>query len=128
MTATTSRPPLARKVTRKTEEARTAALDTGIVLKVDGQDFVVRVGDITPGMAREVRRVTGASVMQLIDTVSATPDLDVVSELIWVARRMRGETVTLEEVDAEFGGYDTLLSDRFDIAEAGPEVDDGPEA
>lgn len=125
---TDTRPTLARKTTRKTEEARRAALDTGVTLRVGDEAYTVRIGDITPTLAREVRHVTGRGVAALIETVTESPDIDVVAELIWVARRLRGDTVTLAEVDEAFGGYDTLLADDFDVAEAAPEVDDGPEA
>lgn len=121
------RPTLARKVTKGSEANRNAELDQGVRLVVDDKSFVLRTGDISPAIAREFRKTTGRSVRSLIDDLSEDPDIDVIAEAIWVAQRIDGETVALDDVVID---YDLLASDRFDISIAGPvtadEVDDDP--
>lgn len=119
-----SRPTVGGKITRKTEEKRNAELDQGVRFTIGDDVHEVRIGDITPRLAREVRRETGLSVMQLLEEVGEAPDIDTVASLVWVARRLKGEVVDLDSVL----DYGTLLSDDFDIAIAGPEDDDSPEA
>jgi hypothetical protein len=126
----TKRPTTARKVTTKTEANRAAALDEGVKfqLETDGEWYVLRPADVTPEVAREVRRATGRSFMRLMQEIATDPDIDVLAEGVWAARRIKGEDVDLSEVSVT---YQMLLSDGFDIQDAGSsasEVDDSPEA
>lgn len=121
-----SRPTTARKVTRKTEEKRDDALDQGVSLTIDGESYVVRVGDVTPQIARELRNESGMSFMRLIGTVSSDPDIDVISAFVWLARRIRGEDVAFGDVEVTYG---QILSDGFDVSVPdAAEVADSPEA
>lgn len=121
---TTNRPTTARKVTRKTEESRESALDHGLRITMEGEDFEVRVGDITPTMARELRSNIGCGPMQLIRQCAIDPDVDLLSAFVWLARRIAGELVRFEDVEVT---YAQLLSDGFDVSTPGkPESD--PEA
>lgn len=122
------RPTTARKVTTKTEDNRRAELDHGVALTLDGETYTLRVGDMTPNLAREVRKVIGRSFRSLIDDLSSDPDIDVIAEAIWVARHMKGDKVDLDTIVLD---YDLIDSDAFDIALAGSSAgeDDGsPEA
>ncbi len=121
---TTNRPTTARKVTRKTEVNRESALDQGLRISMDGEDFEVRVGDITPTMARELRAKIGFGPMQLIRECSIDPDVDLLSAFVWLARRIAGELVRFEDVEVT---YAQLLSDGFDVSTPG-KADPDPEA
>lgn len=120
------RPTAARKVTKKTEESRREALDQGVRITLDGESYTLRIGDVTPAMARELRRETGHSFMALVNLLGDDPDIDVIAEAVWVARRMAGDEVALDDVMLDYNN----LGDGFDIDVAKPleVVDDGPEA
>lgn len=123
-----TRPSLAPKHTRASEEKRNNELDSGLRITVDGEAYEVRLGDLSPALAREIRKVTGRSFNALTDLLSEDPDIDVVTDFVWVARRIRGEDVELEDVVV---GYAQLLADGFNIERAGtpePIEDDSPEA
>lgn len=125
---TGSRPSLARKHTRSSEDKRTAQLDTGLRITVEGDVFEVRIGDVTPELARELRALTGMSFMRLLSLCGEDPDVDVLTAFEWLARRVRGEDVELSQIQFT---YADLMSDEFDIAEAGAESEDeanNPEA
>ncbi len=121
---TTNRPTTARKVTRKTEESRESALDQGLRISMDGEVFEVRIGDITPTMARELRSKIGFGPMQLVGQLAADPDVDLLSAFVWLARRIAGELVRFEDVEVT---YAQLLSDGFDVSTPGKAEPD-PEA
>ena len=124
-TTAAKRPPLARKVTNDYKRKQDEALDQGVSLTIDGQTYTARVGDVTPEIARELRKHTGAGFMSLINTCSVDPDVDVISALLWVARRIAGENVDFLDVAVT---YKQMLGDDFDVDVAGPEdVDDSPE-
>lgn len=121
---TPARPSTARKVTRKTEESRESALDQGLRISMDGEVFEVRIGDITPTMARELRSKVGFGPMQLVAQCAADPDVDLLSAFVWLARRIAGELVRFEDVEVT---YAQLLSDGFDVSAPGKAESD-PEA
>lgn len=122
-----NRPSLARKVTPKSEAKRTEALDEGIRMTVEGETYEVRLGDITPQVARELRRATGGSFNALREELGSDPDIDSISAFVWLARRIRGEILSLDDVAI---GYAVILGDGFDVETTdGPEeVGDSPEA
>ena len=114
-----------RKVTRKSEEKRDEALDQGLRLTIDGRVYEARVGDVTPEISRELRRGTDMGFLQLLDTLANRPDVDVISAFVWVARRIQGEYLDLDQVSIS---YKQFLSDGFDIALPGAEsADNSPE-
>lgn len=116
----TQRPSIQRKHTRKTDANRTAALDAGMVVTVDGEKYEVRVGDVTPAIAREVRRNFGMGVQSLLREMARDPDLDVLAGFMWIARLIRGEQVDLEEVEENLD-YSALTDEDFSAAIAEPE-------
>jgi hypothetical protein len=122
----TRRPSAARQHTRTSKAESAAALDQGIRIFIGDEAYEARIGDVTPGIARELRQTTGMGFMRLCQTLSVDPDIDLVCAFIWVARRIRGEYVDLESIEVD---YRTLLED-FEFELAGPEkVDDAdPEA
>lgn len=124
----TQRPSTARKVTRKTKDARQEALDSGMKITIEGESYEVRMGDITPSIAREVRQEFGFGPQRFIATLASDPDVDLLAGFIWLARRIRGEYVDLDTV---MGGvsYASLLGDDVEFDTTGPEeLDDSPEA
>lgn len=126
MSTPTTRPSAARKHTRSTDAKRTDALEQGLRITIDGEAYTVRLGDVTSTMTRELRRATGMSFNQVMNLVQTDPDSDVIAAFIWVARRIAGEKVDVDDVVVT---YTQLLDDGFDVALPGArEEDDGPEA
>ncbi|HKY57855.1 MAG TPA: hypothetical protein VJL80_07440 [Aeromicrobium sp.] len=118
-----TRPSTARKVTPRTEAKREAALDSGLRITIDGEHYDVRLGDITPALARELRSHVGLGPLQLINQTGIDPDIDRLSAFVWLARRLRGERVEFDDVSVT---YAQMLSDGFDVGF--PEAEDDPEA
>lgn len=114
------RPALARKHTTTTETNREKALAQGYRLTIEGETYQAQLGDVTPAIARELRRATGKGFLGLLREMSTDPDVDLISAAVWVARRTAGEMVAFEEVEV---GYHALLGDDFDVA-----VAESPEA
>lgn len=126
MSTPTTRPSAARKHTRSTDAKRTDALEQGLRITIDGEAYTVRLGDVTSTMTRELRRATGMSFNQVMNLVQTDPDSDVIAAFIWVARRIAGEKVDVDDVVVT---YTQLLDDGFDVSLPGArEEDDGPEA
>jgi hypothetical protein len=124
----TKRPTTARKVTRTSEANRNAALDSGLRITLADdtgkpEHFDVRLGDVTPAMARELRNNTGMGPLQLINATAIGPDVDLLSAFVWLARRQRGEFPSFDSVSVT---YSQMLSDGFDVGF--PEAEDNPEA
>lgn len=126
---TPARPNPNPKVTRSTEENRQASLDQGLRVQMGEESYEVRIGDISSSVARELRVLTGRGPYRLIETVAKDPDLDVLAEFVWLARRIRGEEVDLSEIELS---YADMLDESFDVTLPGGEsVDqesDAPEA
>lgn len=123
---TTSRPSAARKHTRTTETNRADAMDAGLKISLEGEVYEVRLGDVTSNLTRELRRGTGMSFNQLMREVTTDPDVDSIAGFVWLARRIAGEKVEIEDVVVT---YTQLLGEDFDIEV--PDARDGgddPEA
>lgn len=120
---TESRPPLQRKHTRKTEDNRKAALEEGVKISYDGEEYVVKAGDISSQAARRFRREVGTSVRGVMEELGTDPDIDSVAALVWLARLLRGEDIELDDVAMT---YDDL--DRIEVEKPGPEDENDPEA
>lgn len=123
MTTTPARPPLQRKHTRKTEDARKAALEEGVKIAHDGEEYVVKIGDVSAQIARRFRREVGVSFRAVLEELSADPDIDSVAAVVWLARLLRGEDVPLGEVAFGYGDLDDI-----ELEQAGPEDEADPEA
>jgi hypothetical protein len=108
------RPSLQRKVTPKSEKNRKEALDQGIAITVDGERYEVRIGDVTPAMSRDLRRETGFGTFGLIGAMTSKAlDLDILQAFMWLARRIRGEDVELDDCEID---YELMLDDkRFSV-------------
>lgn len=132
MTSTSTpakRPTTTRKRTRTSEQKRDEQLDTGLALTIDGEKYQARLGDVTPAIARRLRRETGMSFMRLINEFGEDPDVDLLCAFVWVARLIRGDDVELEDVEGSIG-YAEMLAEGFDVDVAGSSATDGdsPEA
>lgn len=127
MTATrATRPSTARKHTRTTEKNRDEALEQGLKITIDGETYVVRLADVTSNLTRELRRGTGMSFNQLMQEITTDPDADSIAGFIWLARRIAGEKVEIDDVVVT---YAQLLADDFDVDLPGKRVEaDDPEA
>lgn len=119
----TQRPPLQRKHTRTTEAGRQASLDEGVKITVGGEEYVVKMGDITSVQARRFRREVGVSFMAVVGELSTSPDIDSVAALIWMSRLLRGDDIALEDVAVSYADLDDI-----EVAEAGAGDVTDPEA
>lgn len=127
MTTPKSRPSAARKVTRRTEERREGFLESGLRITIEGEAFELRLGDVTPAVALELRRKVGFGFHTLTQVLATDPDIDVLSAFVWVSRRCRGEDVSFEDVQVT---YEQMLNDGFSIDQPNDTTGeaDGPEA
>jgi hypothetical protein len=113
------RPSHTRKVTKATEKKRIEGLDEGVTLTVDGKSYTVRAGDLTGLDVAALRREVGMSFAGIMTAMGRDPDVDLVAALIWLSRRIDGETtLAFDEVAADIG-YDLEL----EVAQAEPEGD-----
>lgn len=125
MTAT--RPSAARRHTRTTEKKSDDALEQGLRITIDGEVYEVRLADVTSNLTRELRRGTGMSFNQLMNDITTDPDADSIAGFIWLARRIAGEKIAIDDVVVT---YAQLLADDFDVDLPGKreETADDPEA
>jgi hypothetical protein len=122
----TQRPTAARKHTRTTKAKREDELNAGLKVILDGETYVVRQGDMTSRIERELRREYGGSFESLKRELGNDPGSDSIATFIWLARRVAGEHVTLDDVEVS---YADILDGDLDVDLAGkPEESDSPEA
>ncbi len=121
------RPP-ARKHTASSKMRREEVLSQGYKLTIEGVTYQAELGDVTPAIARDLRRGTGFGFLGLMMEMAKGADIDLISAAVWVARRIDGEIVDLEDVVVD---YAALMSDDFEveIAESDSKADaPNPEA
>lgn len=114
------RPSTARKQTRTTKAKRTEVLDRGITIRVDGEEYTVRDGDLTSLDTMELRRATGMSFVQVTMAMQEAADIDLIAALVWLSRRIDGERGLPFSVVAQEIGYDV---DIEVVGDAEPETD-----
>ena len=120
------RPSAARKHTRTTKAKRDDELSSGLQITLDGETYVVRQGDMTSRIERELRREYGGSFEALKRELGTDPGADSIATFIWLARRVAGEQVTLDDVEVS---YADMLDGDLDVDVAGkPEEGEVPEA
>jgi hypothetical protein len=119
----TRRPSAARQHTRTSKAAKDAEMDLGLTIKLDGEEYTVRQGEMTSMDTMALRRETGYSFRGLIEAFQRDPDIDLIAALVWLARRLGGERLLSFEEVATGIDYDADL-DLIEVAE--PESD--PEA
>lgn len=108
----TARPDKTRKHTRTTENNATAELEKGLRITLDGESYEVRLADVTSTLARELRRGTGLSFTRLMDEIMTEPDADSIAGFVWLARRIAGEKVDVDDVIVT---YAQLLDEGFEV-------------
>lgn len=98
-------------------------------VRIDGRVHELRLGDITPALAMEVRKSTG---MPLSTFLQSPRDPDSLGVFVWLARRMGGEIrLTLDRVFAEVtmdklqAGWEELEAEGE--AESAPPTREGDE-
>jgi hypothetical protein len=99
------------------------ALSQGYRLTIDGEVHEAQLGDVTPAIARELRRATGFGFLGLMRALATDADVDLVSAAVWVARRVAGDPVAFEEVEVT---YAQMLGDGFEVAVAESDKADPP--
>lgn len=113
--------------TRKDRVKRQEVLDAGARIKIDGTWYEARLGDVTPKIARTLRKETGMSFMSLLSNLGEDPDVDLLQAFVWVARLIKGDEVELDSIDV---GYAEMLDESFEVAATGAQEEDisDPEA
>lgn len=109
---TGSRPAPGRKQTLRTEKNTDAVLDAGLKITVDGETYEVRLGEVSSTLARELRRGTGIKLSELFFEIINSPDVDSIAGFVWLARRIRGERVDVDDVIVT---YAQILADDFEV-------------
>ena len=121
------RPP-ARKATAKSKQraavSKEEALSQGYRLTIEGETFEAQLGDVTPAIARELRKNTGYGFLGLLRAMSTDADVDLVSAAVWVARRVAGDLVAFDEVEVT---YAAMLAEGFGVDVAESEKADAPD-
>lgn len=108
-----TRPATARKQTKRSQSQAADDLEQGLRVTLDGEVYEVRIADVTSTVTRELRLKAGFSFNRLMEFVTTDPDTDVIAAWIWLARRLKGEDVDLEDVTVT---YRQLLEDGFDVS------------
>ena len=100
----------------------------GMQIEVDGRTYVVRESDLSPRDIAALRRETGfAGWVGLTTEAQRGFDLDVLAALVWLARRLDGDTVTFEAVLDEMS-YEADLKVSVEDKRTIKAVADSPEA
>lgn len=124
----TQRPSLQRKDTRKTADTRRAALEQGVRITIDDVVHEIRLGDITPVLARRFRTEYGAPFSTVLDELETSTDIDTIAGVLWMSRLLAGDDVAFDEIAFGYGDLDGLAVEEVDAAtEPAAEVD-RPEA
>lgn len=115
---------------RRTKPGKTDS--PGMQIEVDGRTYVVRESDLTPRDVAALRRETGfAGWVGLAAEAQRGFDLDVLAALVWLARRIGGETVPFETVLDEMSYQSDLnvtVEDKRKKSVIDGETVDSPEA
>jgi hypothetical protein len=108
---------------------RKAAGDSpGMKIEVDGRTYVVRESDLTPRDIAALRRETGfAGWIGLTQEAQRGFDLDVLAALVWLARRIDGDTASYETVLDEMS-YEADLNVSVEDKRTPAEGEGSPEA
>lgn len=116
---------LPHPVSRSTLQREDDEMNAGVRVTIEGEDYVVRVGDVSAKLAGELRKNAGYSFFRLQEYLADDPDLDVLAAFVWLARRVRGEDVKFGDVALS---YAQIAADGFDIDYASAPEDEDPEA
>ena len=96
-----------------------------IEVTVDGKAHQLALAELSIGLVKECRRVTGTPPMRIVALFQAgEADIDTLAAFVWLARRHNGERVTLDDVETGLS-YDSDITMRFVNDE--PEEADSPE-
>lgn len=120
------RPSLAKKQTRASRQAQDDALDFGVRIRMDGQVYEIRAGDLNALDSLALKQQVGITFPQLVvETSAGNPDLVEFAAIIWLARRLAGErdlpfTEVAQDID-----YRRILNAEVEAAE-GEDMEDAP--
>lgn len=120
------RPPARKQTAASRKRAATSkeeALSQGYRLTIEGETYEAQLGDVTPAIARELRKNTGYGFLGMLRALSEDADVDLVSAAVWVARRIAGDAVPFAEVEVT---YAEMLGDDFEVAVAESDKADAP--
>jgi hypothetical protein len=80
------------------EQRREKAAGPGVRILWDGTTYTIHQGEIPATVALELRQQAGIPLQQLWGLLAGDGGYDLVGILIWLAKRVSGEQVTLNEV------------------------------
>lgn len=104
--------------------SRQEAEQAHVSFELEGKQYTIRPREVSASLAREYRRETGGPLsadMRLLTADGA--DLDIVQNLVWLARRQAGEQVTLDDID----DFTYEQSASLKMLDEPAEDDDSPE-
>lgn len=84
--------------TPKDEKVRQAELDESMTIKIDGEPYTLTPADITGLVEMKVRRETGMSVMEIIQTMQSSPGMDLVGCFMYACEVAAGRDADLEKI------------------------------
>lgn len=127
----------APKVSTQSEKKRKAALNEGIRITIGDPPRIYQVihSDLSEDNIPEIREATGRSWMGIQRLMATDPDVDVLSDFIWVARYLSGEKdlkrsdVRTQYVDL-IDGFEIQIADKENPITTAPGEDgeETPEA
>lgn len=122
-----NRPTLVKQETRASKQKQDDLLDIGFNMKVDGETYSVKIGEINALQSRMLKKVSGFTFPQLLlHMATDETDLDAFATAIWFARYTSGEeNLQLDDVAKDIT-YATLS--RVELDDLDDEDDDNPEA
>jgi hypothetical protein len=112
---------------RRTAGAKAKDTSPGMQIEFDGQTYVVRQSDMTGQDTRALRQEVGLSFAGLLKQMQTDPDIDLIAAFIWLARRIKGDTVTYDSI-LDSIGYESEIDVKLEDKRKPPAEDDSPEA
>jgi hypothetical protein len=109
------------------DKRKSDATDVGIRVTYEGTAYEIHFGELSGLDVRELRKQTGYTTFGLLNTVfDGNVDIDVLAAIVWLARRMAGETLAYDVVAGgmKWGAADKSIEFMEAVPDAPPVVTD----
>ena len=119
--ATSPRPGVGKRI------AKTEAAQEVMTIRVRDRHYALAAGNVPFAIRTKVRKATGGIPFEQFMASDDRIGLDSLMVLVWVARLVAGEDVTIEDVEEQFDGLD--FETELDVEQVtADEDDDRPES
>ena len=110
------------------ERRRDLAIAQQVVIYVNDDRHEIRPSELTPALVGELRKQTGYTFLQLMMMLHMEFDIDVAAAAVWLARRSRGDVVSLAEVQRSISWDDVVWAGDIETVpdDAAEDADDPP--